>query len=269
MSDTRRENLKAIFEDTQELYEIDEYLRYAIKCSIADQYVLFSGSEISLQGEPYDKPAEIVVSTKRTIEAAECYKDSRVCILNFASAKNPGGGVVNGASAQEECICRISTLYPCLANDDIMNKFYIPHRAMFTDTLYNDDLIFTPGVVCLKTDEDIPSPRRTSEWFTVDVITCASPNLSSHTKVSDEELEQIQLARLERVFLTAINEGAEVLILGAFGCGAFRNPPKVVARAMKQLTDKYAAYFKTIEFAVYCPPNKPANYEAFREVFGK
>lgn len=260
--------LITIFQDTLERCQNDVTLSSDVENSLNGQYVLKDGEEVDLDEVLYDKPADITVSMRRTIEAAEYYKDSKVCVLNFASSKNPGGGVANGARAQEECICRVTTLYPCLSSESIMNEFYLPHRSMFSDTLYNDDLIFTPKVFCIKTDTTRPVIRDRKEWFTVDVITCASPNLSAYTRIGDEQLEKIQQKRLERVFLTAIKEGAETLILGAFGCGAFRNPPEVVARVMKALCDKYSHYFKTIEFAVYCTKKNPRNYEVFCDVFG-
>ena len=269
MRNNDKEVLVEIFKDTMEQCRDNELLKNAVRDSIERQYILHDSAPLELTRQPYSAPAEITVSMKRTIEAAEQYKDGKVCVLNFASSKNPGGGVVNGARAQEECICRITTLYPCLACDKVMDNFYLPHRTMFSDTLYNDDLIFTPDVYCIKTDTAAPASRPADEWFKVDVITCASPNLSAYTKIGDSELEKIQYKRLERVFITAANEGAEVLILGAFGCGAFRNPPEVVAKVMKQLCDKYSRYFKVIEFAVYCPPKNPTNYEVFSRVFGK
>ena len=266
MKGNDKELLIDIFNDTLEQCRNNDILRQAAVRSTAEQYILHDGDSLELKGEKQIYPADIAVSSMRTIEAAEKYKDSKVCILNFASSKNPGGGVVNGAKAQEECICRITTLYPCLASEEIMNGFYRPHRTMFRDTLYNDDLIFTPDVLCIKTDTAAPSARPQEEWFKTDVITCASPNLSAYTKVSDDVLEKIQLKRLERVFITAVNNGAESFILGAFGCGAFRNPPEVVASVMKQLTDKYRYYFRNIEFAVYCPPKNMRNYEIFRNI---
>ena len=263
-----RDELVRIFRDTMERCEKDSTLSAAVENSLKGQYLLKDGENIAVDAAPYDKPADLTVSMRRTIEAAEHYKNSKVCVLNFASSKNPGGGVARGARAQEESICRITTLYPCLSADEMMEGFYFPHRTEFSDTLYNDDLIFTPQVFCIKTDTAVPVMRDSKEWFAVDVITCASPNLSAYTRVSDEQLEIIQLKRLERVFVTAIKEGAETFILGAFGCGAFRNPPEVVARVMKALCDKYSHYFKTIEFAVFCTKRNTRNYEVFCEVFG-
>ena len=79
-----------------------------------------------------NQKAKGIVSGKLSLEAAVSYakQGKKVCVLNFASATNPGGGVVSGSSAQEECICRCTTLYPCLDTDQMWNVFYKPHRKV-------------------------------------------------------------------------------------------------------------------------------------------
>ena len=112
------------------------------------------------------------------MEAASyyAYNNKRVCVLNFASATNPGGGVTKGSSAQEEAICRVSTLYPCLNERRIMKSFYYPHRDAH-DSLHNDDAVYTPGVVVFKSDTSYPVLLDREKWFNVNVITSAAPNL--------------------------------------------------------------------------------------------
>ncbi len=78
-------------------------------------------------------------------------------MLNFASATNPGGGVVKGSSAQEECLCRCSVLYPCLDTRKMWAKFCDPHRQA-GDPLYNDDCIYTPRVRVIKSDVQFSEP---------------------------------------------------------------------------------------------------------------
>ncbi|WP_026665610.1 hypothetical protein [Butyrivibrio sp. FC2001] len=56
----------------------------------------------------------------------------------------------------------------------------------------------------------------------------------------------------------------EVVILGAFGCGAFQNKPEIVARAAANVINDYLYMFKNIEFAVYCSPKDSRNYDAFK-----
>ncbi len=112
-------------------------------------------------------------------------------------------------------------------------------------------------------------------WRQVDVLTCAAPNLrekpynamnpgsGAPVRVSDAELLQLHLARGRQILRVAAAHGVDVLVLGAFGCGAFRNPPAVVARAYRQLMDEFDRQFRAIEFAIYCADRDTANFAAF------
>ena len=224
--------------------------------------------------------AKIVVSTKRTFEAAAGYAGQKVAVHNFASATNPGGGVTSGSSAQEECLCRCSGLYFCLSVPEMMKGFYYPHRNA-KNPLNNADIIYTPDVTVFKTDTGRPKLMNETEWYDVDVITCAAPNLRERpsnrfnqgngdraVKVSDRELLEIHKKRLTRILDVAVLNGDEVVILGAFGCGAFQNKPEVVARAAKEVIADYLHALKTIEFAVYCPPRDDTNFKVFKRVMG-
>ena len=120
--------------------------------------------------------AKVIVSTKRTFEAASGYVGQNVAIHNFASSTNPGGGVTRGASAQEECLCRCSGLYFCLSVPEMMKGFYYPHRNA-KNPINNADIIYTPDVTVFKTDTSHPKLMDEKGWYDVDVITCAAPNL--------------------------------------------------------------------------------------------
>ena len=279
----RQDNIE-IFEDTQRLYKSNERLISAIKHSAAGQHC-FSGTERQWYGpehSTYQKPAQIIVSPKRTLEAAApyVYVGKKVCVLNFASATNPGGGVIKGSSAQEEAICRCSTLYPNLKEQHVWESFYAPHRCAH-DPLHNDDCIYTPGVVVFKSDTDYPKLMPEGKWYSVNVLTCAAPNLRERPSngmnsgdgddavhISREELQALHEKRMRKVLEIAWAKGNEVVIFGAFGCGAFRNPPAIVAQAMKTVVQEYRKKFETIEFAVYCSTRYDANYRVFQQVLG-
>lgn len=276
MIDRRTKNAE-IFRDTERRYTSDPTLMQAIQQSINNQNFIAESENTAIPSVYKTEKAKVVVSGKRSLEAAEIYakQGKKVCVLNFASATNPGGGVVNGSSAQEECICRCTTLYPCLNTDAMWNAFYKPHRKA-ANPLYNNDCIYTPDVCVFKSDVNFPELLPRNDWWTVNVLTCAAPNLREHpsnamnpfagdtaAKITLTELEKLLTARIKRIFETAVVNGNEVLILGAFGCGAFRNPPKIVAKLFNTVMQDYLCYFDTIEYAVFHTEREVANFEAF------
>ena len=273
----RRTKNAEIFCDTERRYKTDPTLITAVKASIGAQTFIAENESVSIPVAQTEKKAKIVVSGKRSLEAAEPYarQGKKVCVLNFASASNPGGGVVNGSSAQEECLCRCTTLYPCLNTDTMWSAFYSPHRKA-NNPLYNNDCIYTPEVCVFKSDINFPEPLPQSEWWKVNILTCAAPNLrerpsnamnphagATAAKISPTELEKLLTARVCRIFEVAVANGNEVLILGAFGCGAFRNPPALVARVFYNVMQDYLDRFDVIEYAVYHTEREVANFEAF------
>lgn len=266
----RKRQLVSVFNDTLQQISSRQELQTAVNQSIASQQYIGDADKIDLPAPSYTEKAQVVVSRLRSFEAAARYPGQKVAVLNFASSTSPGGGVENGASAQEECLCRVSTLYPCLKAQAAWEKFYGPHRAA-PNPLHNDDIIYTPNVVVLKDDDYnvLSSP------FHVDVITCAAPNLrdipsnrynrndGEAVHIGSEKLLELHLKRARKILSAAAANGAEVLILGAFGCGAFRNDPAVVAAAYQQVLPQFLNHFKTIEFAVYCRLGDSRNYDAF------
>ena len=279
MIDRRTKNAE-IFRDTEHRYKFDLELIATIQESTQNQVFIAEKSTVNVTTQPKTDKAMIVVSNKRSLEAAEAYakQGKRVCVLNFASATNPGGGVVNGSSAQEECICRCTTLYPCLNNDELWTKFYKPHRKA-ANPLYNNDCIYTPNVCVFKSDINFPELLSRDRWWRVNILTCAAPNLRERpsnpmnphagykqAKLTPAELETLLTSRIRRIFEVAVANGNEVLILGAFGCGAFRNPPEIVAKVFFDVMQDYLCYFDTIEYAVYHTEREVDNYEAFKRI---
>ena len=279
MIDRRVKNAE-IFRDTERRYKTDPKLISSIRQSTEEQVFISEKEAVIIPTLEKKINTSIVVSGRRSLEAAEHYakQGKKVCVLNFASATNPGGGVINGSSAQEECLCRCTTLYPCLNTSDMWNSFYTPHRIA-DNPLYNNDCIYTPNICVFKSDTNFPEPLKSEEWWNVDIITCAAPNLrerpsnrmnpnagSTSAQITSAELEKLLTARILRIFEIAVANKAEVLILGAFGCGAFKNPPELVAKVFKNVMQKFLGYFETIEYAVFHTERELANYEAFAKI---
>lgn len=264
---SKEENIK-IFNDTiskcvKTLYESTD------KC-IAEQK-FYINEPVPETADRFEEPAKVLVTKSSSFDAARKYNN--VAVLNFASATNPGGGVTRGSNAQEECLCRCSNLYLALACDEAMDKFYTPHREHL-GPLHNDDIIYTPNVTIIKSDAYNGLYRN----HNVNVITCAAPNLrekpgnaynqenSSHkVKISDSALLELHIKRARKILAVAAAHGNDHIILGAFGCGAFKNSPAIVAEAYKRVIPEFLHKFKTIEFAVYCRDTETENYDAFKE----
>lgn len=273
---TKEENA-LIFQETQIYYESIPTLISSVSNSIQNQKLIKEEDDYSCKSK-YNL-GKVVVSQKRTFEAAKAYVDKgyKVAVLNFASATRPGGGVVKGSFAQEECLCRASTLYGCLSDRWMQVEFYAKHRYP-ANPLNNDDIIYTPNVTVFREDTDVYEILPDADWWNVNVITCAAPNLrdnpsnpynpangNNKVDISKEDLLKLHVKRFSRILEVATNEGNEVIILGAFGCGAFANPPTVVAKAAIMALNKYRRNFNTIEFAVYCGADK-TNYEVFKQI---
>ena len=205
--------------------------------------------------------------------ARENLAGGKVAVLNFANPHYPGGGVTQGAMAQEECLCRSSNLYPCLSADEIFEEYYQYHRTR-TDYDFSDRLIYSPGVTVFKDDAPVPQLMPREDWFQVDVITCAAPFLAKRRYVNQTVLRNRFKSRIRNILEAAIENEIEVLILGAFGCGAFGNPPKVAARAFREVLEeqRYHTAFSRVVFAIKSsvdgdPYSVCPNIAAFQQEF--
>lgn len=246
----RRINYEVMI-DTKRCYESIPELVDAVNHSIDTQFMI-SHEDIIDQPLPNEVHTRYVVSGKRSFEAAKGYHHKKIAVLNYANNHSVGGAPFS-AGAQEESLCRCSTLLPCL--EAMMKPFYQLHRDMYKthelDYMGNDDLIYTPDVVVFKTDERTnpvyPTMMSRDEWYKVNVITCAAPQLYMAADLP-YNYEQIIRSRIKKILDVASMEGNEVVILGAWGCGAFKNPIEIVARIFVELVKNYD--FEVVEFAL-------------------
>ena len=269
-----------VFQDTLNWINSDKDLSDSVTRAKKNTEVIYEDDYPSFdKDKTFD--TVITVTGDRSFQAAMRLSSenpgSKIAVMNFANAFHAGGGVVKGASAQEECLCRTSTLYPLIYRKSLYNSFYKYHKDKNTPKA-SDSLIYTEGVVICKTDEDLPKRMDKKDWVTVDVITIAAPDLRKSSNkyfglvngggnMNDAELFGYHVKRAIHMFTVAAAKGADVLVLGAFGCGAFQNNPEVVARAYKVAIQEFPKVFKKIEFAVYCPPGSSVNYDVFSKTF--
>ena len=214
---------------------------------------------------------KIEVTQETTMEAAQRViqreQAAHVAALNFASAKNPGGGFLNGSQAQEECLARSSGLYPTLTTTMEMYQ----HNQLFGSLLYSEYLMYSPNVPFFRDDEG----RLLENPYLLSIITAPAPNagaIQQNQPKSVAKIQEVMFGRMENILAVAFLQGQTTLILGAWGCGVFRNDPKIVATlfAKHLLTGgKFQNRFERVVFAVYATPKEQHNFLTFQSVFGK
>lgn len=256
-----------------ELVDISKDLRHAVENTIHYKPEDFEKVFIARDTRLKDVPAgncRIEVTDESTFAAARRLVVSEgqegVCCLNFASAKNPGGGFLGGAQAQEESLARASGLYPTLKQHAEM---YETNRA-YGSLLYTEHMIYSPSVPVFRDDND----QLTDKHYLVSIITSPAVNrgaLMTNEPDSLPKIESVMLNRIENILSVAVANQQTSLILGAWGCGVFRNRTEDVAawfahHLLKNETFKHA--FKHIVFAIYDASKKKNTADAFKEQFG-
>ncbi|MFD1989892.1 TIGR02452 family protein [Paenibacillus nicotianae] len=211
--------------------------------------------------------SKIIVNPYSTLKAVEQLtmrqRRDKVACLNFASARNPGGGFLGGSQAQEESLARSSSLYPSQLQ---MTEMYDYNRKQ-KSCLYSHYMIYSPEVTVFR--EDAGWLRE--QTYNVSIITAPAVNAGVVREREPEHVDQIGTVMLERIryiLAVAAEQGNEYLVLGAFGCGVFRNDPYEVATWFRQvlLEEKYAILFKQIVFAVYDRSKDQQVIQAFEKV---
>ena len=223
-----------------------------------------------------------VTAGKKILES----NGGRTAILNFADAIRPGGWVLQGAPTQEENICRCSNLYPALLSEEAFKKYYyvnsvymwprnvselygadidVPKGVTWEDlnplhAVYTHRLMYFRDVTFFKDDTDY----NLEEPYNLDVITCPSPAVLWSDKSTRDYVFR---ERAEQIVKSAILNGAENIVLGAWGCGAFGQNPEVVARTFMDVLRDYNCFANVI-FAIRCTASnwKDDNYSVFERV---
>jgi uncharacterized protein (TIGR02452 family) len=185
-----------------------------------------------------------------------------VAALNFASAKNPGGGFLNGSQAQEESLARSSALYASLLQAP---DYYAGHRRQ-SSCLYTDAMILSPGCPVFRADDGTLLAEPCLTTF----ITSAAPNAGAIQDDEEADLPDVLRRRGDYVLALAAAHGYDNLVLGAWGCGVFRNDPALVAAMFAEhLCGLWAGRFRRVVFAVLDTSARQATFAAFREAFAR
>ncbi|WP_446215081.1 TIGR02452 family protein [Micromonospora sp. IBHARD004] len=263
--------LRAIARDTLDILDAGHYRNTAgARVDLAGRVrAAVAGTRLHLPDDPLPTPptgggapAVEVTGESALVAARRLVEDGAVAALVFASAKNPGGGFRTGAQAQEESIARASALFPCLT---AVGEFYEFHREQ-RDLLYSDRVIQSPRVPVFRDDKG----RLLDAAHEVSFLTAAAPNRGAVLRNQPADIDRVApvlRTRARRVLAVAAAHGHRRLVLGAWGCGVFRNDPATVAEAFALALADAAGWFDQVSFAVLDRADGPV-YAAFAARFG-
>lgn len=200
----------------------------------------------------------VQVANETTLQGARQLigEGTRPLALNFANGVQPGGGFLQGARAQEEVLCRSSALYQTLVGDPM----YAAHGRR-ADKASTDWAILSPAVPVFRTDDGTPL----DEPWLADFLTCAAPYAPA---VGREQAAELLRQRIHRVLAIARAYGYTRLVLGAWGCGAFRNYPDRTARDFREaLEGAFSGAFEEVRFSICDWSTNRMYLGPFAEVF--
>ncbi|MFI8191873.1 TIGR02452 family protein [Streptomyces sp. NPDC085946] len=265
--------LRGVAQDTEKIvaagsYRAPDGREVSIAAAVAAARAgtrMYGPEPVEVPPLPAGEPV-LEVTGESSLEAARRL-GGRVAVLNFASARNPGGGYLNGAQAQEEALCRASALHTCLLR---VPEFYDHHRA-HRDPFYSDRVVHAPAVPVFRDDRG----RLLDEPYTAGFLTAAAPNAGVVLRTAPHraaELPRALAVRAERVLETAAAHGYRRLVLGAWGCGVFRNDPAQVAGAFRALLGpggRFAPAFEHVVFGVLDRTPGATVRATFEQVFAR
>jgi len=245
---------------------IAESIKASVEGSILyrpQDYQTLANSYSNLGGR-YETEIEVVNETSfsgATRLLQEGYKN--IAILNFASAKNPGGGFLGGSQAQEEALARASAMYPCIVQ---MTEMYTTNRAN-RSCLYLDYGIYSPKVCVFRDDEDV----LLEQPYEVSIITMPAVNAGAVKPKERPQIAPTMKRRIRHVLWMALADDNDAIVLGAWGCGVFRNDVSHMASYFSEVIREDARFkgaFKKIVFSVLDWSKDKRYLTPFQSVFG-
>eukprot|EP00586_Coscinodiscus_wailesii_P023315 CAMPEP_0172520434 /NCGR_PEP_ID=MMETSP1066-20121228/291998_1 /TAXON_ID=671091 /ORGANISM="Coscinodiscus wailesii, Strain CCMP2513" /LENGTH=354 /DNA_ID=CAMNT_0013303187 /DNA_START=35 /DNA_END=1099 /DNA_ORIENTATION=+ len=221
-----------------------------------------NNTQTPLPNNEFKTQFHVVVST--ALEVAMQYRGKNVGVLNSASGKIPGGRFQKGLMSHEDCLCRATLLYPCIAQFEIKpNHYYMINNALPKGT-NTACAMFSPNVPVIR--RDTTQGELLDEFQTCCFVTIPAPNGFILNKQT-EFLEEAMKDRIFRLLSIFREHGCTELVLSAFGCGVHGNDPDFVAAMFKEfLTTTFSGQFNNVIFSIQA--DRHENLRAFREAFG-
>lgn len=227
---------------------------------------------------PYPFSTSIQVINSDSIEAGKrlVLEGFRPAVLNFANRTNAGGGVLWGAKSQEESLFRRTNLFRSLFQfTNYANEYNLPRNRRQYPMDGNFGGIYTPYATVFRgiDSEGNPLLEQPFKMSFISVAAMLHPKLVNN-RIADSLIPGVK-NKIRTIFRIGLFHGHDSLVLGAFGCGAFRNPPRHIAELFKEvLAEKeFHNKYRKIVFAIIedCNSggtlNPNGNLKPFMDVF--
>eukprot|EP00210_Caulerpa_lentillifera_P006170 g5895.t1 len=203
-----------------------------------------------------------ITNEKSLVTAQRLHRESyhEPCVLNFADAFVPGGLFFEGATTQEESICRATGLYQCLEKHEL----YARNANKTRGGIALHDMLLTHGLPVFR-DPETEKFIEEAGIYNISVITSAAPNVHMELSYSSgNAIEERFRERIRRLLTVLSNSRKEAIVLGAWGCGVFGNNPEMVSKAFNEaLTTTFKQHFKKVVFPIY-DRSSTTNINTFR-----
>ena len=177
--------------------------------------------------------------------------DKKMALLSFANFNRPGGDFLQGAVDQEALLCLDSNLCNIL-HDEKFKDFYEENHELTNHYLYADRGLYIPDVAFVRSPVVLPA----------DVISVTFPKKLD--LVPEEQNNTAVRSRIRYVLDMAEENGVDLLVLGAFGCGPFGQDPVKVAEAFRDCLMEENYRFEKVIFPIF---RDKASFESFKKVF--
>jgi uncharacterized protein (TIGR02452 family) len=212
--------------DVQRAYHQVAHCAYIPDCRVLESKV-----------EPAHEFTEVLVTDQDTLVAAQemVSQGLRPMVLNMASDRRPGGGYRKGSLAQEEELFRRTSL--SLSLEPERHRYPLPTYAGF----------YSPQVAVFRG----PAPMYTPLDRCFEVSVCSMAALRNPGATYTTANRDIMRRKIRAMFLLGLAKGHDALLLSAFGCGAFHNPPNEVAAIFREMVHEYQGCFREVRFAIY------------------
>ena len=271
-----------IFKDTlrfvQSGYKIDE------------QEILLDNN--SIISEYFTKPENLSIKihsdTKFTVINSDCIEAAELllntglnpCVLNMASRRNPGGGVLNGAGAQEENLFRRTNLHKSLFQFAQYANEYGINKSEYSYPLNRDSGGIYSGNITIFRASEKNGYRLLNHPYKLSFVSVPAINRPELVKKNNQyfiidSLIEPTKEKMRTILRIAGKYGHDSLVLCAFGCGAFANPPNHIASLFREVFSEkeFSGFFKHVVFAIFEDHNSgrehnpDGNVLPFLEVF--